>query len=371
MLTLALGIGATTAIFTVVNAVLLRPLPYPHPDELVYVQEILDKYGAASVAGVSEFAAWRDQSRTLNPVAAYTDSWFNLTGGGDPERITAGLATSAFFSLLGVRPLTGRLFLPEEDRPGGPPVVILSEALWRRRYGGDVSVVGRSVTLDGKVYTVVGVLPRPFVIPADSKIDYALWVPLIANETGAGPMGVVRVIGRLKPGMSLEAARSDLNAILRSTRAGGPEGWVKSVRSQPGKSKLRRNPGFPCCCSWEQWAFCSLSPVSMSPTCCSPAPQRGTKRWRYGWRWAQGEEESSGSFSRRAGCWPCWAELLGLALARSAQGPAGHIYFFQPPDAGTHQSRLSCPGLLLGLGRGHRLGLWPGPCASGVRDFAE
>ena len=229
LLTLALGIGATTAIFTVVNAVLLRPLPYPHPEELVYVQEILDKYGAAPDAGVSEFAAWRDQSRTLSPIAAYTDSWFNLAGGGDPERITAGLATSAFFSLLRVRPLAGRLFLPEEDRPGAPPVVILSEGLWKRRYGGDPSVVGRGLTLDGKDYTVVGVLPGTFVIPAESKFDYALWVPLIANETGAGPMGVVRVIGRLKPGTSLETARSELNTILRTTRAGGPEGWVKSV----------------------------------------------------------------------------------------------------------------------------------------------
>ena len=229
VLTLALGIGATTAIFTVVNAVLLRPLPYPHAEELVYVHEILDNYGATGVAGVSEFAAWRDQSRTLNPVAAYTDSWFNLAGGGDPERITAGLATSAFFSLLGVRPLTGRLFLPEEDRPGGPPVAVLSEALWKRRYRGEASVIGSSVTLDGKAYTVAGVLPRTFVLPADSKIDYALWVPLIANQTGAGPMGVVRVIGRLRAGMRLETARSELNTILRSTRAGGPEGWVKSV----------------------------------------------------------------------------------------------------------------------------------------------
>jgi putative ABC transport system permease protein len=229
VLTLALGIGATTAIFTVVNAVLLRPLPYPHPEELVYVQEILVKYGAEPFTGVNEFTAWRDQSRTLSPVAAYTDCWFNLTGGGEPERITAGLATSAFFSLLRVRPLTGRLFLPEEDRPGAPPVVILSEALWKRRYGGDPSVVGRGLTLDGKDYTVVGVLPRTFVIPAGSKFDYTLWVPLIANETGAGPMGVIRVIGRLKPGTSLETARSELNTILRSTRAGGPEGWVKSV----------------------------------------------------------------------------------------------------------------------------------------------
>ncbi len=229
VITLALGIGATTAIFTVVNAVLLRSLPYPHPGELVYVQEILERFGATPFVGVNDFAAWRDQSRTLSPVAAYTDSWFNLTGGGDPERITAGLATSAFFSLLGVRPLTGRLFLPEEDRPSGPPVVILSEGLWRRRYGGDPCVVGRGVTVDGKVYTVVGVLPRTFVVPASSKSEYALWVPLIANETGAGPMGIVRVIGRLKPGRSMETVRSELNTILRSTRAGGPEGWVKGV----------------------------------------------------------------------------------------------------------------------------------------------
>jgi putative ABC transport system permease protein len=244
VLTLALGIGTTTAIFTVVNAVLLRPLPYPHPEELVYVQEIFGKIGAVPFAGVSEFAAWRDQSRTLSPIAAYTDSWFNLTGGGDPERITAGLATSAFFPLLRVRPLTGRLFLPEDDLPGGPPVVILSEALWKRRYGGDPSVVGRSVTVDGRVYTVVGVLPHTFVIPAASKFDYALWLPLIANKTGAGPMGIVRVIGRLKQGTGLDAARSELNTILRSTRAGGPQGWVTGITLSTwqeqitGKSRL-------------------------------------------------------------------------------------------------------------------------------------
>jgi len=241
VLTLALGIGATTAIFTVVNAVLLRPLPYRHPEELVYVQEILEKYGANPFVGVSEFAAWRDQSRTLTPIAAYTDSWFNLTGGGDPERITAGLATSAFFSLLGVRPLTGRLFLPEEDRPGGPSVAVLSEALWKRRYGGDPSVVGRGVTVGGKVYTVVGVLPRTFVVPAPSKPDYALWLPLIANETGAGPMGIVRVIGRLRTGRSLETARSELNTILRSTRAGGPHGWVKGVTVSTWQEQITGN----------------------------------------------------------------------------------------------------------------------------------
>jgi putative ABC transport system permease protein len=238
VLTLALGIGATTAIFTVVNGVLLRPLPYPHPEELVYVQEILEKFGVTPVAGNREFAAWRNQSRTLSPVAAYTNSWFNLTGGGEPERVTGGLSTSSFFTLLGVRPVAGRLFLPEEDRPGGPPVVILSEALWKRRYGGDPSVVGKGVTLDGTTYTVVGVLPATFVIPEKSKMDYALWVPLAESDTGAGPFRTVRVIGRLRPGTSLATSRSELNTILQSTRAGGAHGWVEGVAISPWQEQI-------------------------------------------------------------------------------------------------------------------------------------
>jgi putative ABC transport system permease protein len=217
VITLALGIGATTAIFTVVNAVLLRPLPYPHPEELVYVQEILGSYGLSPFVSNKEFAAWRNQSRTLGPIAAYMDFTANLTGGGEPELIICGMATTSFFSILGVRPVVGRLFLPEEDRPGGPPVVILSEALWKNRYGGDPSVVGRGVTVDGKVYTVVGVLPATFVIPDEFKIPHALWVPVAESETGTGPFRIVRVIGRLKPGMSVAASRTELDTILQPT----------------------------------------------------------------------------------------------------------------------------------------------------------
>ena len=238
VLTLALGIGATTAIFTVVNAVLLRPLPYPHPEKLVYVQEVFKKIGVIPFAGIPEFAAWRNQSQTLRPVAAYMFSWFNLTGWGEPERVTCGLATSSFFSLLGVRPVVGRLFLPEEDRPGSPAVVILSEALWKRRYGGDPSVVGKGVTLDGTTYTVVGVLPATVVIPDQSKMDYALWVPLAESGARAGPMHIVRVVGRLGPGTSLETSRSELNTILQSTVAGGKEGWVKGVVLSPWQEQI-------------------------------------------------------------------------------------------------------------------------------------
>jgi putative ABC transport system permease protein len=238
VVTLALGIGATTAVFTVVNAVLLRPLPYLHPEELVYVQEIYHGFGASPFSGNREFVAWRNQSQTLSPVAAYMNTWFNLTGGGEPERVTSGLATSSFFTLLGVRPIAGRLFLPEEDRPGGPPVVILSEALWKRRYGGDLSVVGKGVTLDGMPYTVVGVLPPTFVIPDQFKSDYALWVPLVESDTGAEPFRIVRVIGRLQHGVHLGTARTELNTILQSTRAGGPQGWVKGVAVSPWQEQI-------------------------------------------------------------------------------------------------------------------------------------
>jgi putative ABC transport system permease protein len=217
VLTVALGIGATTAIFTVVNAVLLRPLPYPHPEELVYVLENLGpNYGMNPLAGNREFVAWRNQSRTLRTVAAYTPNWFNLTGGGEPERVTAGLATSSFFSLLGARPVVGRLFLPEDDRPGGPPVAILSHALWQRRFGGDPSVVGKGLILDGQTYTVVGVLPVSFVVPDQYAADYALWVPLVESEAGTGPFRAIRVIGRLKPGVALATARSELDTIMQS-----------------------------------------------------------------------------------------------------------------------------------------------------------
>jgi putative ABC transport system permease protein len=226
VITLALGIGATTAIFTVVNAVLLRPLPYPHPEELVYVQEILEGYGLTPLVNKEQFVAWRKQSRTLSPIAAYMDFAANLTGGGEPERVICGTATASFFFILGVRPVVGRLFLPEEDRPGGPPGVILSEALWKRRYGGDPSVLGRGVTLDGKAYTVVGVLPASFVIPDQFKLDYALWVPLAESDTGTGRLRFSRAFGRLKSGVSLATAQTELDTI---SKAALPRGFVKSI----------------------------------------------------------------------------------------------------------------------------------------------
>src|SRR5208282_4712578 len=146
-----------------------------------------------------------------------------------------GMATSSVFSLLGVRPVAGRTFLPGEDSPGSAPVAILTEALWKRRYGGDPSVVGKGVTLDGKAYTVVGVLPAAFVIPDEFKIAHALWVPVAESETGAGPFRIFRVIGRLKPGVSVGTARTELDTILQPTV---PKDLRESVVVSPWQEQI-------------------------------------------------------------------------------------------------------------------------------------
>jgi putative ABC transport system permease protein len=238
VLTLALGIGATTAIFTVVNAVLLRPLPYSHPEQLVHVQKLLPNYGVNPFAGNREFVAWRNDTQTLSTIAAYTYSQFNLTGDGEPERVNSGLATASFFSLLGVQPLLGRLFLPEEDRPGGPPVALLSETLWKSRYRGDPSIIGKGITLDSKTYTVVGVLPAKFIVPTQYPFAQALWVPLAEGVTGMGPFRIVEVVGRLKPGVSLATARSELDTITQQLQARVPARFRTSVVLTPWQEQI-------------------------------------------------------------------------------------------------------------------------------------
>lgn len=227
VLTFALGIGATAAIFTVFNGVLLRPLPFAHPNDLVYIKENRGpRVGITPVVSYSDFVGWRNQSRTLSIIAAYMYSWVNLTGSGEAERVTCGLASASFFPLLGVQPAVGRLFLPEEDRASSPPVAILSHDMWERRFGGDPSVVGKGLTLDGKSYTVVGVLPATFLVPDRYPINYALWVPLAEREANAGAFRMVRAIGRLQHGVSFAAARTELDTILQSTST---KGITKSV----------------------------------------------------------------------------------------------------------------------------------------------
>src|SRR5215207_3552209 len=181
VLTLALGIGANTAIFSVVNAVLLRPLPYPEPIQLVQLRVERSGKPYAEI-GSATFLEVKAQSHSLARIASYTGGDMTLTGAGSAERVVAGAVTADFFPLLGVQPALGRNFTREEDTPNGPKAAILGHGLWQSRFGGDADVLARTITLNEQSYTVVGILPARFQYPE----QFQLWTPLALGETGAG-----------------------------------------------------------------------------------------------------------------------------------------------------------------------------------------
>ena len=209
VLILAMGIGANTVIFSVVNAVLLRPLPYPEPEQLVRIKAPgsgLERM-FPGIVNVRLYQAWREQSQMSSQIAAYGDYEGTLTGGDYPERITGGCVSANFFSVLGVKLAKGRAVDPAEDRLGGPPVAVVSHGLWVRRFGGDPDLVGKGITLDDKSYTVVGILPASFKFPE----PFEVWLPL-AQAKGKT---IVCVIGRLKPSQTVQQATVELETILR------------------------------------------------------------------------------------------------------------------------------------------------------------
>jgi predicted permease len=221
VLTLALGIGANTAIFSVVNAVLLRSLPYRDPDRLVRVSYFRERLSTDIALG-AEFLEWRDQSKVLEQIAAYRFETADLSGDGEPERLASARISADLFTTLGVSPALGRNFTRTEDADGGPPVVILSDSLWRRRFSGDPQVIGRSITLNGQSRTIIGIMPAGFKFFEKPE----LWLPLALNVTenlNRKQMGQVRVIARLKRGVTLEAARADLSVILQRQRNAFPQ----------------------------------------------------------------------------------------------------------------------------------------------------
>jgi len=230
--TLALGIGANSAIFSIVNAVMLRPLPFRDPDRVVFVFETLQKEGLdQGVASVPNFFDWKEQSQSFEDMgAAYylPETGFNLTTGGQPERVSGGMASAGFFSVLSVKPVVGRFFLPEEDRRGGAPVAIISHGLWQRRFGSNPELIGKTVGVDAVPHTVVGVLPPEF--DALGKID--LWVPRVLDR--AEPRGDhnVGVVARLKPGVTIEQAQTEMGTITRRLEQQYPDtnkGWGARV----------------------------------------------------------------------------------------------------------------------------------------------
>ncbi len=213
LLTLALGIGGTTSIFSVVDAVLFRSLPYPEADRLVILwkDHRARGGGAAERFNLPDFDELRSESRTLEELAAITD-WNPVLSGIDaPERVQAAWVSHGYFSILGAQPVLGRGFLREEETPERARVVVLSYSLWQSRFGADQGIVGESITLEREPYTVVGVAPPGFRPPV---IDAALWVPQPSDPTGATRMfNTLWVFGRLAPGVTPQQASRELNQL--------------------------------------------------------------------------------------------------------------------------------------------------------------
>ncbi len=244
VLTLALGIGANTAIFSVVENLLLRPLPYPRPDRLV---EIANSYPPQlPKVGLSpgDYADWRRQNASFSEMGAYAKitQGFNLTGEGEPQRVTAVYADDGLFPMLGVRPIMGRAFLPEEDRAGSAPVVILGHRLWQSRYGGDPGVVGRSISLDNQRYTIVGVLPAGMQLSRSAD----LWLPLgqFSDDLSEHVHHEFVAIARLKPGVSVAQARDEMVRLNQQEAIAFPDahknfGVLVEAMQDPSAAQLR------------------------------------------------------------------------------------------------------------------------------------
>lgn len=221
ILTLTLGIGATTAIFSVVKAVLLAPLPYEDPGRIVAVWTINPARGEQPLSSSpGDFAIWKQRSGVFESVAPSYDDEMTLTGAGEPQFLIGYAVSASYLRILGVAPQLGRLYTDEEDKPGGPKVVLLSNQLWRTTFQSNPGIIGRGITLDGSSYTVVGVMPGSFDYPTTTQ----LWIPAAIAPSSFDDFDhtYVRILGRLRAGVSIGEAEKTLNALEAETAAAHP-----------------------------------------------------------------------------------------------------------------------------------------------------
>jgi predicted permease len=226
VVTLALGIGANTALFSVINGVLLSPLPFPEPDRLVTLHENKPNFEGGSLS-YPNFLDWQKDNHTFSAMAVGRTYAFSLTGAGEAEQVGAELISADYFPLLGVKPLLGRTFAAEEDQIGAGPVALISAGLWQRKFGSAPDILGKSITLDARPYAIVGVIPASFhlQIPGfretDAYVPIAQWTNPLLLKRGAG-LGI-HGIGRLKPGVRLEQARADMAGVTRNLASAYPD----------------------------------------------------------------------------------------------------------------------------------------------------
>jgi predicted permease len=215
LLTLAIGIGANAAIFSIVNGVLLRPLPFPDPNRIVTIWETdANRNVVRGTASPAEFLDWRDMNHSFAELSGWRSLLFTITGSGDAEQVHGSQVSGNFFRMLGVGPVIGRDFSSEDEKPGSEQVAILTYALWQRHYGGDSRVIGKSILLDEKPYTVIGILPRSFSLYGVAP-ELDIWVPFAFNRAQLNRENHELVIfGRLRPGVSLLQAQAEMETIL-------------------------------------------------------------------------------------------------------------------------------------------------------------
>src|SRR6202453_1406868 len=226
ILTLALGIGANTALFSVVNGVLLNPLPYPHPEQLVMLHESKPNFKNGSIS-YPNFLDWQKDNQSFSGMAVSRNYAFTLSNAGEPEQLRGRLISSDFFNVLGVKPVIGRTLSSGEDKIGAAPVAIIAAGLWKRKFAASPDAIGKSITLDGKSYTIVGVTPAEFdiflrstVIP-EVYVGIGQWTNPLLNNRGAG-LGI-HGVARLKPGVTLAQAIADMDRVSHDLSAAYPD----------------------------------------------------------------------------------------------------------------------------------------------------
>lgn len=209
----ALGMGANTAMFSIINAALLRPLPFEKADELVSVSAFIPQFND-DVATGAEYYGLADHGVSCEAVSAYTYLSRVLTQVDTPKRIVAGMVTASFFPMLGIQPLAGRVFTPAEDRGGSPaPLMAIGYGFWQQNFAGDLSAIGTAVALDGQEYTIIGIMHRTFGFPPEVEV----WTPLgldRVEDAGGGPIQLLRIVARLRPEVSLKEARREFGGLL-------------------------------------------------------------------------------------------------------------------------------------------------------------
>jgi predicted permease len=226
VLTLALGIGANTAIFSIFNAVLLSPLPYPHPEQLVALGASKPNFQNGSIS-YPNFRDWQKDNRTFQSMAIFRPTSYSLTGLGDAEEIAAELVSSDLFPMLSVRPVAGRVFAPGEDEVGAAPVALIGAGLGARKFGAPQAAIGKSITLDGRDYTIIGIMPTGFEAPFGNMRAAEVYAPIgqwgnnLLTDRGAG-LGI-HGLGRLKPGVTLQQARADMARVTQNLAAAYPQ----------------------------------------------------------------------------------------------------------------------------------------------------